>query len=259
MNAPKKKRYMLVDGNALIHRGYHAVPGLQTKAGEPTGAVYGFTNILLNAIKDIKPTHIGVSFDLAGPTFRHDMYKEYKAHRVAAAQELYDQIPRVKQVVRTLNMPIFEMAGFEADDVLGTLSREICEQANHDCEVFIVTGDLDTLQLVNTCVKIYTMRKGITDTFVYDEKAVRERFGLLPNQMIAYKSLRGDPSDNIPGVTGIGEKGAGELIKYFGSLDKLFNELHAAAEKLGAKLPFSDFQFPNNFQISNESNLTTSG
>jgi len=109
---------MLVDGNALIHRGFHAIPGLQTKTGEPTGAVYGFTMILLNAIKDIKPTHIGVSFDLAGPTFRHKMYGQYKAHRVAASQDLYDQIPRVKEVVETLNIPIFVKEGFEADDVL---------------------------------------------------------------------------------------------------------------------------------------------
>ena len=213
---------MLVDGNALVHRGFHAIPGLQTKSGEPTGAVYGFTSILLTAIKDIKPTHICLSFDLKGPTFRHKMYDDYKAHRVAAAQELYDQIPRVKEVVTALNIPIFVKEGFEADDVLGTLATEICKQNKDDCEVFIVTGDLDTLQLIGPCVKIYTMRKGITDTVIYDDKAVRERYGLLPNQMVDYKALRGDPSDNIKGVKGIGEKTASELIQEFKSLKGLY-------------------------------------
>ncbi len=216
---------MFVDGNALIHRGFHAVPNLQNKDGEPTGAVYGFTIIFLKALKDIKPTHIAVSFDLAGPTFRHKEYKEYKAHRVKAAQELYDQIPRVKEVVRGLNIPIFEVSGFEADDVLGTLSTEICKQCKDDCEIFIVTGDLDTLQLVNDCVKIYTMRKGITDTVIYDAKAIRERYGLLPTQMVDYKALRGDPSDNIPGVSGIGEKTASELIQQFKSFKGLYEAI----------------------------------
>ncbi len=218
---------MLVDGNALIHRGFHAVPNLQTKSGEPTGAVYGFSMILLKALKDIKPTHIALSFDLAAPTFRHEKYKEYKAQRIKAAQELYDQIPRVKEVVRTLNIPIFEMQGFEADDVLGTLSLEICKECKDDCEVFIVTGDLDTLQLVNNCVKIYTMRKGITDTAIYDEKAVRERYNLLPNQMVDYRALRGDASDNIPGVAGIGEKTASGLIQEFKSLEELYKAVES--------------------------------
>src|SRR5574340_531165 len=120
-----KSKYMLVDGNALIHRGYHAMPGLSTKTGEPTGAVYGFSLMLLRAIADIKPTHVAVTFDLAAPTFRHVAYADYKATRVKAAQELYDQIPRVKEVARALNIPIFEMEGYEADDLLGTLSTDI--------------------------------------------------------------------------------------------------------------------------------------
>lgn len=220
---------MLIDGNALVHRGFHAIPSLSTKDGQPTNAVYGFTAILLKAIKDIKPTHIACSFDLAGPTFRHEQYKEYKAHRVKAPQELYDQFPKVKEVVAALNIPIFTMEGFEADDVLGTLAHEICElesKTEHQpCEVFIVTGDLDTLQLVNSCVKIYTMKKGLTDTMVYDEKAVRARFGLNPNQMVDYKALRGDPSDNIPGVKGIGEKTASGLIQDYKNLDGLYEAI----------------------------------
>ncbi len=217
---------MLIDGNALVHRGFHAVPGLTTKTGEPTGAVYGFVMILLRAIKDLKPTHIAASFDLAGPTFRHDNYAEYKGTRVKAAQELYDQIPRVKEVVRALNIPIFEKAGFEADDVLGTLAVHLCKEHKDVCDVMIVSGDLDMLQLVNNCVKIYTMRKGISDVAVYDAAAVKERYGLTPGQMIDYKALRGDPSDNIKGVAGIGEKGASELIKEFTSIENLYKAVH---------------------------------
>ncbi len=222
-----KKRYMLIDGNALVHRGYHAVPGLTTKTGQPVGAVYGFTMILLRAIKDLKPTHIACSFDLAGPTFRHEQYAEYKGTRVKADQELYDQFPKVKEVVRALNIPIFEKEGFEADDVLGTLARELTVQNNHSCEVMIVTGDMDTLQLVNDCVKVYTLKKGISDTAIYDTKAVRERYGLEPSQMIDYKALRGDPSDNIKGVKGIGEKGAVDILKAFHSIETLYEHVHA--------------------------------
>ncbi len=225
---------MLVDGNALIHRGYHAIPVLNTKSGEQTNAVFGFTSILLKAIKDIKPTHIACTFDLKAPTFRHVQYTEYKATRVKADQALYDQIPRVKEVVRALNIQIFEKEGYEADDLLGTLAVEICKTCVDDCEVFIVTGDLDTLQLVNPCVKIYTMKKGISDTVIYDIKAVRERYGLNPDQVVDYKALRGDPSDNIPGVKGIGEKTASGLIHDFKNLDGLYKAIHEG--KTGDKI-----------------------
>lgn len=235
---PKKtasNRYMLIDGNALVHRGYHAVPPLTNKDGEHTNAVYGFTMILLRAIKDLKPTHIACSFDLAGPTFRDEMYSEYKGTRVKGDDELYMQFPRIKEVVRALNIPIFEIQGFEADDVLGTLATHICEKhKDGDCEVMIATGDLDSLQLVNECVKIYTLRKGINDTAVYDIAAVKERYGLAPLQMIDYKALRGDPSDNIKGVKGIGEKTAGELIQNFGSLVDLYKAIEEG--KTGDKI-----------------------
>lgn len=235
---PKKQasnRYMLIDGNALVHRGYHAVPPLTNKEGEHTNAVYGFAMILLRAIKDLKPTHIACSFDLAGPTFRDEMYSEYKGTRVKGDDELYVQFPRVKELVRALNIPIFEIEGFEADDVLGTLATHLCEKhLGKDCEVMITTGDMDSLQLVNECVKIYTLRKGVNDTTVYDIAAVKERYGLLPTQMIDYKALRGDPSDNIKGVRGIGEKGATQLIQDFGNLDNLYEQVKAG--KTGDKI-----------------------
>lgn len=230
----REHRYMLIDGNALIHRGYHAIPALTNKNGEQTNAVYGFTMILLRAIKELKPTHIACSFDLAGPTFRDEMYADYKGTRVKGDQELYDQFPRVKEVVRSLNIPIFEISGFEADDVLGTLATHLCELHQGNCDVMIVTGDMDSLQLVSDCVKIYTMRKGLSDTAVYDIAAVKERYGLLPTQMIDYKALRGDPSDNIKGVKGIGEKTASELIQNFGSLVNLYEQVKAG--KTGDKI-----------------------
>lgn len=222
----QKLRYLLIDGNAIVHRGFHAIPNLTTKSGEPTNAVYGFTMILLKAIKDLKPTHIACSFDLAGPTFRHEEYEDYKATRTAAPDELYAQFDRVKELVRALNIPIFEIQGYEADDVLGTLAYKICEGNGHDCDVMIATGDLDTLQLVNNCVKVYTLRKGLADTTIYDEAAIKERYGLAPGQMVDYKALRGDPSDNIKGVKGIGEKTASELIQQFGSLEELYRAIH---------------------------------
>ncbi len=235
---PKKtasNRYMLIDGNALVHRGYHAIPALTNKDGEHTNAVYGFTMILLRAIKELKPTHIACSFDLAGPTFRDEIYADYKGTRVKGDDELYMQFPRVKEVVRALNIPIFEIEGFEADDVLGTLATHICEKhSDGDCDVMIATGDLDSLQLVNECVKIYTLRKGINDTAVYDVDAVKDRYGLAPLQMIDYKALRGDPSDNIKGVKGIGEKTAGQLIQDFGSLDGLYKAIEEG--KTGDKI-----------------------
>ena len=227
---------MLIDGNALIHRGYHAIPVLNTKAGEQTNAVYGFLLVLLKAIKDISPTHIACTFDLKGPTFRHKQYAEYKGTRVKADQELYDQIPRVKEAVRALNIPIYEKEGYEADDLLGTLATHIHKEFP-EAEVLIVTGDLDTLQLVNHVKKVYTMRKGITDTVIYDSKAVRERYGLNPDQMVDFKALRGDPSDNIPGVKGIGEKTAIELIKEFKSLDNLYKAISSKQKAISGIKP----------------------
>ncbi len=220
---PKKlKQFLLVDGNALVHRAYHALPPLTTKKGELVNAVYGFTTLLLKAIHDLKPEYVAVAFDLKGPTFRHEAYKEYKATRAKAPDELYAQFDRVKEVVSTLNIPIFGVKGFEADDVIGTLSKQAKEK---QIETIILTGDMDTLQLVNHLVKVYTMRRGFTDTVLYDAEAVKEKYGLTPEQFVDFKALKGDASDNIPGVDGIGEKTAAALIDAFGSLDNLYSFL----------------------------------
>ena len=217
----KPKKLILIDGNALMHRAYHALPPLTTKKGEVVNAVYGFTSVLLKVIKDLKPDYMICAFDIAGGTFRDKIYDKYKAGRKKPDQEFYDQIPKIKKVVEVLNIPIVEKQGFEADDVIGTLSK----QASNELQTTIVTGDLDALQLVDKNTEVYTLRKGIKDTVIYDEKAVFERYGLKPEQIIDFKGLRGDPSDNIPGVNGIGEKGATELLKNFGSIEKLYKAI----------------------------------
>jgi len=219
-----KEKFVIIDGNALIHRAWHALPPtLQTKSGEIVNAVYGFTMILLKVLKDLKPEYLAVTFDLKAPTFRHQEYKEYKATRVKQADELYAQFPRIKEVVRAFNIPIYEKEGFEADDVIATLVKD---KQVEKIKSIIVTGDLDTLQLVDENTEVYTMHKGIADSVTYDINQVKERFeGLTPKQMVDYKALRGDPSDNIPGVKGIGEKGAINLLKEFKTLENLYQNL----------------------------------
>jgi len=229
----KQKTLILIDGHALVHRAFHALPPLNTGGGELVNAVFGFTSILLKVLKDLAPDYIAATFDLAGPTFRHKEFEDYKATRVKAPDELYAQIARVKDVLGAFNIPVYEKEGFEADDVIGTIAR----QAKKDkVKTIIVTGDLDTLQLVDKDTEVFTLKKGVKDTVFYDEAAVRARFeGLGPEQMVDYKGLKGDPSDNIPGVPGVGEKTAIELLKQYGSLDELYKELENPKGKFSAK------------------------
>ncbi len=219
----KAKKLILIDGNALVHRAFHALPPLTTRKGEIVNAVYGFTNILLRVIREFRPDYLVATFDLAGPTFRHQEYQEYKATRKKAPQELYDQFDRVKQIIHYFGIPIYEKQGYEADDLIGTIVEQTKNKKN--VEVIIVTGDLDTLQLIDEKVKIYTLKKGIKETIIYDKEAVRQRYGLYPSQIVDFKALRGDPSDNIPGVPGIGEKTAILLLKQFATLENLYRHL----------------------------------
>jgi DNA polymerase-1 len=230
-----KKKLVLIDGNALIHRAYHALPSLKTKKGKVVNAIYGFTSILFRVLKELKPDYLAVTFDLAGPTFRDIEYKEYKAKRVKPPQELYDQIPWVKKIVRALGIPIYEKKGFEADDVIGTIVRQT---TNQGIKIIIVTGDLDILQLVGRNTEAYSLQRGIKDAVIYDQAAVKKRYGLTPKQITDFKGLKGDSSDNIPGVPGVGEKTAIELLKKFGSLKDLYKNLETAEinPKLKAKL-----------------------
>ena len=221
-----KAKLLIIDGNALIHRSFHALPPLTTKHGELVNAVFGFTSSLLKAWKEVKPTHIVATFDLKGPTFRDEMFKDYKATRVKAPDELYAQIPKVKEVVRSFNIPIYEQSGFEADDVIGTIVKQ-----EPQSEKVILTGDMDTMQLVDDRTKVFTMRKGLSDTAIYDERGVKERYGLRPDQIVDYKALRGDASDNIPGVKGIGEKTATDLLQQFETLEDLYKALADETKK----------------------------
>ncbi len=223
----KKEKLIIIDGNALLHRAFHAVPPLSTSDGRLVNAVFGFTTILMRVMKELTPKYVAVTFDLKGPTFRHEEYAEYKAHRKKQPDELYAQLDPIKEVVRAFQIPIYEIEGYEADDVIGTLAKQL--DSDDAVETYIVTGDLDTLQLVDDNTKVYTLKRSIADTVIYDEAGVREKFGGLgPEQMVDYKALRGDPSDNIPGVRGIGEKTAIELLTQFTTLDELYEHYHAA-------------------------------
>lgn len=218
------RKLVLIDSNALVHRAFHALPPLTAPDGRMTNAVYGFTSVLLKMIADLKPEYIAATFDLPGPTFRHEEYESYKATRVKAPDELYAQIPLVKQVLTAVGIPIFEKEGFEADDVIGTIAQQSRDLP--DLQTVIVTGDMDTLQLVHgKKVVVFTLRKGMSDTVTYDEAAVRERYGLSPEQVADFKGLKGDPSDNIPGVKGIGEKTAITLIQKYSSIEALYEAL----------------------------------
>ncbi|MFA6909280.1 MAG: DNA polymerase I [Patescibacteria group bacterium] len=229
----KKKTLLILDANALLHRSFHALPPLQMKDGTLVNAVYGFITTLLKALKEFKPAYIAVAFDRKTPTFRHDEYKEYKAKRVKAPQEFYDQIPLTHDVLEAFRIPVFEKDKFEADDIIGTIAKK----ASGDAHVIIATGDLDALQLIDDDIKVYTLRKGMGDTVIYDAAAVKERYGLEPKQMIDYKALAGDQSDNIPGVRGIGEKTATDLLKTFGNIETLYAELEKDTPKAQAIKP----------------------
>ncbi len=235
MTKSNRKRVALIDSNSLIHRAFHALPPLTAPDGRPTGAVYGYVMMLLNVIKDVKPDYIVAVWDTKEPTFRHKEYLEYKAQRPTTDPLLIEQIPITQEVVRSLGIPQLSKEGFEADDIIGTLANSISK--DKDMEVVIVTGDMDALQLVRENVFVYTAKRGLSNTVLYDEEKVKERYGgLSPNQLVDYKALRGDPSDNIPGVKGIGDKTATELLLRYGDLDKIYAHIDEIQGRTGKLL-----------------------
>ncbi|MDP3901308.1 MAG: DNA polymerase [bacterium] len=250
----EKKTLLILDSNSLIHRAYHALPPFRTSGGEMTNAVYGFLLILFKALKEFPPDYIAATFDSPGPTERSKKFEQYKAKRAKADDELYEQMPRVKEILRAMNIAVYEKQGFEADDLIGTIAKEAKrKQAKPPLSVVIVSGDMDTLQLVDKRTRVYTARKGIQDTVLYDEKAVKERFsGLTPSQMTDYKGLRGDPSDNIPGVTGVGEKTATTLLNEFGSLEKLYAAAGKEDQRIKPKLRENLLQYKDQAFLSKE-------
>jgi DNA polymerase-1 len=228
------ERLMLLDGNGLIYRGYFALPPLTTSRGDLVNAVFGFCSIVLRGIQDIKPEYVAVAFDLQGPTFRHEQYADYKATRQRMPDDLRDQFPKVREVVKALRIPVYELAGYEADDVIGTIT---VEAERRGLDTTIVTGDLDMLQLVTDRTRLMTTRSGVENTIIYDPARIWERFELVAGQMIDYKALKGDPTDNIPGVPGVGEKTAAKLIRDYGTLDALYERLtEVKPDKLRDKL-----------------------
>lgn len=238
----KKEILVLLDSHAILHRAYHALPAtFVSKDGMPTGALYGFSAFLIKVLKELTPNYIIAAYDLPEPTFRHIAYKDYKSHRKETADDLKIQINKSKEILAGFKIPVFEFPGFEADDILGTISRnkEIKELLKKNLKIIIASGDLDTLQLIEeNKIVVYTLKKGINDTTVYNEESVKTRFGFSPKLIPDYKGLCGDASDNIIGVKGIGDKSAKELIQKFGPLDLIYKTIQkneTAFVKAGVK------------------------
>ena len=219
-----EKTIYLIDGTAYIHRAYHAIRGLTNSKGLPTNATFGFTRMLLKLMEDRSPAYIGMFFDAKGPTFRHEMYKEYKANRPAMPEDMAMQIPYIKEITAAFNLPIIELQGYEADDLIGTLARA-AEKEGY--EVVMVTGDKDFMQLVTDKAAIWDPMKDI----IIDLKTIREKFGIEPHQMIDVQGLSGDSTDNVPGVPGIGQKTALDLIKTYHSMQELYEKLDTITKK----------------------------
>ncbi len=234
-----RRRVVLLDTHAIIHRAYHALPEFTGPSGEPTGALYGLVAMLLKIVAELRPDYLIACYDLPKPTIRHEAYEDYKGTRAALDDALTEQLTKSRDIFDAFAIPIYEKEGFEADDLLGTIAHALAGEA--DTEVIIASGDMDTLQLIDDArVRVYTLKKGLNDTILYDERAVKERYGFGPAHIPDYKGLRGDPSDNIKGVPGIGEKTATELIAAFGSVEAIYDMLakkggDAAFAKKGVK------------------------
>lgn len=219
------KRILIIDSNSLIHRAFHAIPHLESSNKGLVGAVYGFLSILLRVIKETEPNCIVACFDFPAPSFRQEKHKEYKATREKTPDELKDQFPKVKEILKAFDIPIFEKKGFEGDDLIGTVS----EKTKKDMEVIVVSGDRDMLQLIDKNVKVFLLKKGI-QTSLYNEEKFVEEYGFNPDRLIEYKALVGDSSDNICGARGIGPKTAVSLVKKFGTIEKMYSGLESGKE-----------------------------
>lgn len=228
----EKNLVLILDGNSVLHRAYYALPDWRNRNGEATAGVYGFMSMLIKALEQLKPTHLVIVFDHPSPTFRHNMYVGYQTNREKERQvseDIWGQVDKLKEVFQLLGVPVYQLAGFEADDVIGTiatqLSNELMSQSrdNHVInQVLIITGDRDLMQLVDDKVKLYMPVKGLSDTQIIDRDRVREKIGVWPEQVVDYKALVGDSSDNYPGVPGIGPKTAIQLIEEFGSFENIY-------------------------------------
>jgi DNA polymerase-1 len=245
-------KLVLIDGFAILHRAYHAIPRLTSRNGQPTNAVYGLISMLLRIISDLKPTHLAVAFDRSEPTFRKKEFESYQAHRPETDKELKGQFELAREVLGAMGIKVFEKAGFEADDVIGTIASRATKDSKLKTknrsyvlglespvidEVIIVTGDRDILQLIDDKrnIRLYMPIKGLSEAKLFGEKETKERMGVEAGQIVDYKALVGDPSDNYPGVRGIGPKTAEELLSKFGSFEKLYKWV--GSQKAQRELP----------------------
>ncbi|MEK7089862.1 MAG: DNA polymerase, partial [Patescibacteria group bacterium] len=236
------KSLLLIDAHALIHRSFHAIPPLTTPNGEPIGAIYGLTRALMKTMREHEPDYVAAAFDRPEPTFRKEMFDGYKAQRPKAPDELVSQLIKARELFQKLNIPCFELAGFEGDDIIGTLAEKFGKYEN--LQITILTGDMDTLQLVKgTHIVVRTPKKGVSETITYDDEAVRARYELGPDQMTDYKGLVGDPSDNIPGVPGVGPKTALEALKEFSTIENLYAKMESTHKLAKKFLPFKENAF----------------
>lgn len=224
----KKEKFILIDGNSLASRAFYALPLLTTSRGQYTNAVYGFVTMLLRLLQEEKPDYAAVAFDKAAPTFRHKAYEQYKAQRMESPAEYREQIPLIKEVLTAFSIPFYELDGFEADDLIGTYSRKA---EDNRLETLVLTGDADIFQLISPSVKVLMTRKGITNVELVDQERLKEKYGLAPEQVADFKALKGDPTDNIPGIPGVGEKTALRLLDEFGSLEGILENAHQIKQK----------------------------
>lgn len=215
-------KFLIIDGSSILFRAFYALPPMNTKSGKNTNAILGFLNILLRGLDEIEPTHLAVCFDLKGKTFRSDIYEDYKANRSPAPDELSEQFAYIKEILDSFNYKSYELKGFEADDIAGTLARQANEK---NMEVYLLTGDKDYLQLVNDKTVLLYTKKGISELAKYDEKAIEDELGIRADQVVDLKALMGDKSDNIPGIDGVGEKTAVKLLKEFGTVENLYDNI----------------------------------
>lgn len=237
MPEDSKKIIVLIDGNALVHRAFHAIPTLTTKDGVLINAVYGFTSTIFHILERLHPEYIVCTFDVSRETFRNKIYPEYKATRVKAPDELYAQFPLVKEVCKVLNIPQFGVKGYEADDVIGTIANKLAKlkTKNEKLITIVATGDMDTLQLINDSTAVYNLGRGIKKAEIIDEEKFQEKYGFPAKYMVDFKALRGDPSDNIPGVSGVGKVIAKKLICEFGTIEKLYRLIASGQSSIAEK------------------------
>ncbi len=220
----KRKTFLIIDANSVVHRAYHALPNLSDQTGSPAQAVYGFALAFIHIAKTLNPDYVAACFDTKKPTFRHKQFHEYKIQRPATPPDLIEQFPKVIDLLSGFGVPVFMQEGYEADDLIATIAIKT-KTLDQNCDIYILTGDYDTLQLVDDRVRVYLVTRGVKNAVIYSASEVYKKFGIGPNQIADFKALAGDPSDNIPGAVGIGKNTAIQLLKRFGSIKGVYDAI----------------------------------